>query len=201
MAVDRGLGTKAKNGHGKKDTVKILHQIIEVLDKFSDDYDKRLNFEKLASHLNLSSSKADDLLSVIIHFQELFTQTLTGYVLQKKIVNNQLYVVTKKNQILNHIPKKVIMNKIQLNLLSDVIYLFKFVKKGKGFDVAANGTDLLRNIKDLCDYYPFLFQQQNGCLYPSEFGLQLGELLLSYKKSNKQINLLQLDDCEVYMTE
>ena len=95
------------------------------------------------------------------------------------------------------IPKKIRITKGECNLLSDIIYLFKFVKKGKGFDVDTNGTDLLSNIKELCDYYPFLFQRQNGFLYPSEFGLKLGELLLSYKKSNKTIDMLQVADCEV----
>lgn len=197
MEADHHLDKSARSQYTKKETLGILHQIIDVLSKFSSNYEKRLNFEKLTQYLKLSSSEADATLSFILDFQDLFTQTLKGYILQKKIVNNQLYVTIEKENSLSHIPKKITMSKFHLNLLSDIIYLFKFVKKGTGFDVATNGTDLLSNMKGLCDYYPFLFQLQKGLLYPSEFGLKLGELLLSYKKSNKALDLLQLDDCEV----
>lgn len=193
MAVDRSLDKE----YDKKGTISILLQIIEVLNKFSSNFEKRLNFEKLASHLKLTSSEADDFLSLIISFQDLFNNILNGYTIQKKIVKNQIYLILEKKNNLSHIPKKIIMSETHLNLLNDIIYLFKFVKKGSGFDVATNGTDLLHNIKELCEFYPFLFQHHNGLLYPSEFGLKLGELLLSYKKSSKTVEFLQLDDCEV----
>ena len=194
MAADHSMD---RTEYTKKEKLRALYQIIEVLTKFSNNYERRLNFEKLAEHLKLTTSEADDMLSLLLDFQDLFTHTLKGYILQKKIVNNQLYLIPKKESILSHIPKKIRIDKAHINLFNDVIYLFKFVKKGKGFDVDTNGTDLLSNIKELCDYYPFLFQRQNGFLYPSEFGLKLGELLLSYKKSNKTIDVLQLGDCEV----
>ena len=195
MTVDRSLGKVVNNN--KNGMTKTLTQIIEVLNKFSDNYEKRLNFEKLTQHLKLDSSEADEILSLLLGFQDLFTQTLKGYRLQKKIVSNQLYLILEKKSSLSTIPKKITLTKTESNVLNDIIYLFKFVKKGKGFDVVANGTELLSNIKDLCDFYPFLFQSQNGLLYPSEFGQKVGELILSYKKSNKQLDVLQLDDCEV----
>ena len=195
MTVDRSLDKVTNNN--KNGMTKTLTKIIEVLNKFSDNYEKRLNFEKLTQHLKLDSSEADEILSLLLGFQDLFTQTLKGYRLQKKIVNNQLYLILEKKSSLSTIPKKITLTKTESNVLNDIIYLFKFVKKGKGFDVVANGTELLSNIKDLCDFYPFLFQSQNGLLYPSEFGQKVGELILSYKKSNKQLDVLQLDDCEV----
>ena len=194
MVADHSLVRTEYNDKGK---LRSLHQIIDVLEKFSTNYEKRLNFEKLTQHLKLNSSEADDILSILLDFQDLFHHTLKGYYLQKKIVNNQLYLIPEKEDALSPIPKKIRINKAHINLLNDIIYLFKFVKKGKGFDVDTNGTDLLSNIKELCDYYPFLFQHQNGFLYPSEFGLKVGELLLSYKKSNRTIDVLQLGDCEV----
>jgi len=181
----------------RKECLRPLHHIIQVLEKFSDNYEKRLNFEKLADHLNLSSSEADALLSTILQFQDLFHHTLQGHSLQKKIVDNQLYLVLEKIGSLRSIPSKIRMTKDESNLLSDVIYLFRHVKKGKGFNVDMNGTDLLSNIKKLCEYYPSLFQRTNGLVYPSEFGLKLGELILSYKKSNKAIHVLIVDDSEV----
>ena len=197
MAVDHSLDKSTRTEFTKKEKLRVLHQIIEVLSKFSDNYEKRLNFDKLAQYLRLSSSEADDLLSLILNFQDLFTQTFKGYRLQKKIIDNHLYLLPEKDTSLGPIPKKLRIQKTECNLLSDIIYLFKHVKKGKGFDVDTNGTDLLSNIKQLCEYYPFLFQRQNGFLYPSEFGLKLGELLLSYKKSNKTVDILQVAGCEV----
>lgn len=199
MTVDRSLDKVANNN--KNGMTKTLTQIIEVLNKFSNNYEKRLNFEKLTQHLKLDSSEADEIVSLLLGFQDLFTQTFKGYRLQKKIVSNQLYLIPEKKSSLSTIPKKIRITKTDSNLISDIIYLFKFVKKGKGFDVVANGTELLSNIKDLCDFYPFLFQRKNGLLYPSVFGQKVGELLLSYKKSNKPIDVLQIDDCEVRINE
>lgn len=195
MTADHSLENRTE--YKNKEKLRSLHQIIQVLEKFSTNYEKRLNFEKLTQHLKLNSSEADDILSILLDFQDLFHHTLKGYYLQKKIVNNQLYLIPEKEDALSQIPKKIRIDKAHINLLNDIIYLFKIVKKGKGFDVDTNGTDLLINIKELCDYYPFLFQRQNGFLYPSEFGLKVGELLLSYKKSNRTIDVLQLGDCEV----
>lgn len=197
MVVDHSLDTSARTEYNKKEILRVLPQIIDVLNKFSSNYEKRLNFEMLTRYLKLNPSEADYILTIILDFQDLFNQTLKGYILQKKIVSNQLYLSPEKDSVLSHIPKKIRITKVDINLFSDIIYFFKFVKKGKGFDVDNNGTELLSNIKDLCDYYPFLFQRQNGFLYPSEFGLRFGELLLSYKKSNKTIGVVQLDDCEV----
>ena len=194
MVIDRSLD---KSPESKKRTIQTFHQIIEVMGKFSSNYDKRLNFESLIQHLGLSASEGDSILSLLLEFQDLFKHTLREYTLRKKIVDNKLYLVTEKIPDLTYIPKRLKMNKSHINLLSDITYFFKFVKKGKGFDVVANGTELLSNIKELCDFYPFLFQRQNGLLYPSDFGLQLGELTLSYKKSNKPLDVLALNGCEV----
>ena len=72
------------------------------------------------------------------------------------------------------------------------------MKRGKGFDVHTNGTDLLKNVKELCDFYPYCFQEQkNGLIYPSEFGLKLGEIILSYKKSNKKIEKIEIGDTKI----
>ncbi|MFX1279870.1 MAG: hypothetical protein ACFFA3_10670 [Promethearchaeota archaeon] len=192
MAADQSLDQIKSN-----QKLRLLHQFIDVLEKFSEGYEKRLNFEKLAQFLKLSSSEADELLSLLLRFQDLFIHIMDGYMLEKKIINNQVYLIPEKNPTLSSIPRKLRMKKVDTNLLSDIIYLFKFVKKGKGFDVDTNGTDLLSNVKNLCNYYPFLFLRQNGVLYPSEFAQKLGALLLSYKKSNKTIDMLQLEDCEV----
>ncbi|MFW9866135.1 MAG: hypothetical protein ACFFEN_08570 [Candidatus Thorarchaeota archaeon] len=177
-----------------KGYTKILFQIIDVLNEFSKNIKKRLNFEYLAMFFKLSPQEADELLLIIFRFQELFGSIFKDFSLKKKIVHNKIYLVAEKNQTTRVIPKKVRMLESHLNLFNDIIYVFKFVKRGKGFDANTNGTDLLKNVRELFDYYPYFFQEENGLVYPSELGLNLGDLILSYKKSNKLIDILYLND-------
>ena len=109
-----------------------------------------------------------------------------------------MYLVTEKVQRLSTVPSKIRMPQSHINQFNDIIYCFKHVKRGKGFDVRTNGTDLLNNVKELCDYYPYCFQEQkNGLIYPSEFGLKLGEIILSYKKSNKKIEKIDIENTQI----
>ena len=178
--------------------VQVLHQILEVLSKFADNYNKKLNFSKFADYLKLNPSEVEWIISLLLSFQELYEGTFKEYSLKKKIENGQIYLTTEKIQKLNMIPRKIRMSQFHFNTFNDIIYYFKHVKRGKGFDVLSNVTDLLKNAKELCDYYPYYFQEQKtGLIYPSEFGLKLGELMLSYKKSNKNIEKIELEKTEV----
>lgn len=179
-----------------KKFVSVINRVVTILEKFANNYEKRLNFTKLARLLNLNPSEVDEIITLILTFQELFTSTFTTYIVKKKIVGNQIFLITepkKSSQFI--IPKKIKLSSDNFNLLSDIIYMFKFVKRGKGFDVKVNGTKLLSNIKELWNYYPYFFEvNENGLMYPSEFGLKLGELILSYNKSGKIIESIPLDN-------
>ncbi len=181
-----------------RNLLQVLHQILDVLSKFAKNYNKRLNFSKFASYLKLNPSEVEEIIFLLLDFQELYETTLNKYSLKKRINNNQVYLVTEKIQKLNSIPLKIRMSQSHINQFNDIIYFFKHVKRGKGFDVQTNGTDLLKNVKELCDFYPYCFQeQQNGLVYPSKFGLKLGELLLSYKKSNKNIKKIDIEETQI----
>jgi len=183
---------------GNIDLLQVLHQILDVLSKFAKNYDKKLNFSKFASYLKLNPSELEEIISLLLNFQELYENTFKQYPLKKKISNNKVYLVTEKVQRLSSVPNKIRMSQSHINVFNDIIYYFKHVKRGKGFDVQSNGTDLLKNVKDLCDFYPYCFQEQkNGLIYPSEFGLKVGELVLSYKKSNKIIEKIEVDETEI----
>jgi len=178
--------------------LQVLHQILDVLSKFAENYDKKLNFSKFASYLKLNSSEVEEIIFLLLNFQELYENTFRHYSLKKKINNSQVYLITEKSRKLNGIPNKIRMSQSHINQFNDIIYFFKHVKRGKGFDVQTNGTDLLKNVKELCDFYPYCFQeQQNGLVYPSKFGLKLGELLLSYKKSNKNIKKIDIEETQI----
>ena len=175
--------------------VSVITRVVKILEKFTNNYKKRLNFTKLTHYLNLESSEVDEIITLILTFQELFTGTFNTYIMKKKIIDNQIFLITEPKKLYNSIPKKIKISPDNFNLLSDIIYMFKFVKRGKGFDVKANGTELLSSIKELWNYHPYFFEvNENGLMYPSEFGLKLGELILSYKKSGKIIESIPLDE-------
>jgi len=181
-----------------RNLLQVLHQTLDVLSKFAKNYNKRLNFSKFANYLNLSPAEVEEIISLLLNFQELYENTFKQYSLRKKIENSQVYLTIEKSEKLNNIPIKIRMSQSHINQFNDIIYYFKYVKRGKGFDVQSNGTDLLKNVKELCDYYPYCFQEQkNRLIYPSEFGLKLGELLLSYKKSNKKIEKIDVEETQI----
>ena len=53
MAVDHHAEKSPRSESKNKERLRSLYQIIQVLEKFSDNYEKRLNFEKLTQHLKL----------------------------------------------------------------------------------------------------------------------------------------------------
>ena len=172
----------------------MLIKVVKILEKFTDNYEKRLNVTRLAGYLRLTPIEVDEVLSMILTFQDLFNTTFSEYKIKKEINDNQIFLITELRGLSNPIPKKINLSLEDCNLLSDVIYMFKFVKRGNGFDIKTNGTELLSNIKELWNYHPYFFEQnENGFMYPSEFGIKLGELILSYKKSSKVIETIQLN--------
>ncbi|MFX1346700.1 MAG: hypothetical protein ACFFAI_16510, partial [Promethearchaeota archaeon] len=176
-----------------KNLLQLLLRILDVLSKFADNYDKKLNFSKFANYFKLNQSEVEEIIVLLLSFQELYENTFKKYTLKKKIENGQIYLTTEKIHKLSMTPNKIRMSQLHVNLFNDIIYYFKHVKRGKGFDVLSNGTKLLKNVKELCDYYPYCFKEKKtGLIYPSEFGLKLGELILSYKKCNKNIGKIEL---------
>ena len=182
------------HNNGNSKFWRIIPRVVKILEKFADNYGKRFNLTKLAQYLNLSPSEIDELIKLILKFQDLFQGTFKTHTIKKRIIDNQLFLITEPKRLSHSIPAKIKLSKSNFNLLSDIIYIFKFVKRGKGFDIKANGSELLSNIKELWNFYPYFFEvNENELIYPSEFGLKLGELILSYKKSGKIIESMRLD--------
>ncbi|MFW9821609.1 MAG: hypothetical protein ACFFE4_01655 [Candidatus Thorarchaeota archaeon] len=169
-------------------------QIIEVLYRFSDHYEKKLNFGTLAAALRFNTTDVDDAIEIIMNFQYLFKTVFRDFHLKKRIEDNNIYLVTEPSSQLKQVPTKILMTQTHVKLLNDLIYVFKFLNRGRGFDTDSNNTELLQNVKELGDYYPYFFKKEDGKLYPTQLGLKLGELFLSYKKTNKPIKILELDN-------
>ncbi|MFX1320789.1 MAG: hypothetical protein ACFFAQ_04005 [Promethearchaeota archaeon] len=190
--------SKDFTNRNNKKIIDTLNYIVNALEGFRNDYTKKFNFTKLMEYLNIAKSEIDDIFNLILNFQDKFNDVFNNHVLKKKINNGNLYLIAEKKKISVqkdiHIPEIINIKQSDLPIFSDLIYLFKFVKRGKGFEIESNRTDLLRNLKKLWQKYPYLFEEkENGLIYPSELGLKFGELILSFSKNNKEITDVTID--------
>jgi len=183
-----------KQIHGQPSNKKVfrnLFKILEILEEFKNHYDKKLNFSKLATLLDLSPSECETIISLLVYFQDLFTHVFTNFKLNTQIENNQLYLYTEptRNKIYQ------VLTKSHIKLINDIIYTFKNVKRGQGYSLESSRSELVKNVKLLLMEHPYLFEKgENGFIYPSKVGLELGELLLIYTKSNKEFEHLKIEN-------
>ena len=182
-------------------TLQIINQTIESLGKFEDNYDKKFNFSELVRRLNIPNTEIDEFIYLLLNFQEKFEKVFLNYRLKKKIENGTIYLTVEKREIDSipiRPPEIITFSPSQVQLLNDIIYTFKHVKRGKGFDIVKNGTELSSNLKQLRSEHPYLFEiKSNGLIYPSLFGSKLGDLIISYNKGNKEITEITIDNHKV----
>ena len=180
-----------------KKFLQTFEQIIDVLEGFEDNYGKKLNFTKLVSLLKIPHVYTDELASLFLKVQNVFENRFKDHQLKKRKENNFVYLFAEKR-----ILREIIFTSAQIKLFNDLIYTFRYVKRGKGFDVSKNGTKLLSNLTSLKSEHPYLFEKKdNGLIYPSSFGLKLGDLIISYNKGNKEIKELIIDEYNVVVRD
>jgi len=189
------------SGHYNKEQfqkiIRVLNQIIEYLGKFEDYYEKKFNFSKLAQLLKIPNSEVDEIIHLLLNFQEKFEIVFNKYKLYKYRANNHTYLITERRceYKKSEIPDKIDIFHSQLTLLNDIIYVFKYIKRGRGFDLIENGSELLGKVRQLKETHPYLFEsKESDLVYPSELGLKLGEIVISYNKSNKQLEEVNIDN-------
>ena len=198
--VNRPNNTKERDF---KDFVHKLSITIESLGAFKGKEGKKLNLSKLSEYLNLSKSELEELIDLILQFQEMFEHVFIDYIIRKKTQNGAIYFTLERRETVDNpqnsyqeieVPDKIQLNPHQINHLSDIIYLFQFIKKGKGFDLNEKSSELLDNLKRLMETHSYLFYKNGGdLLYPTALCLEFGNRILSYNKSNKQLTDLQID--------
>jgi hypothetical protein len=178
-----------------------LHQVVLAIEEFKNHYDKKLNVSKLVKFLKLDGINIDELIHLILTFQRQFNEVFKDHILCKKILNGQIYLVPQK-KLHNYkekilvVPETVILEHSESKVLSDVIYLFKHVRRGKGFDLKAHASELVNNIILLKQNHPYFFiKNGNDLVYPSQIALELGTKIHTYHKSNKQVKTLTLHNC------
>jgi hypothetical protein len=170
-----------------------LNYILDALVGFQDNYTKKFNLSKLMEYLKVPPSEGDKILYLIFHFQDFFNDVFKNHQLKRKIEQGNIYFIAEKKDGIP-IPEIIMIRRSTLPFFSDLIYLFKYVKRGKGFNLEINDNDLLRKIKEIRKEYPYLFEGRgNGLIYPSKLGLKFGEIILSYNKSNKEFTDIQID--------
>ncbi|MFX0039588.1 MAG: hypothetical protein ACFFCY_05010 [Promethearchaeota archaeon] len=180
--------------------IRVLNQIVDYLAKFEDHYDKKFNFSKLTKLLNIPSSEVDGVIYLLLNFQEKFETVFKKYQLQKYRTDNQLYLITEKRYEYktSPIPDTIEISNSHIALLNDIVYVFKHIKRGKGFDIVRNGSELLGKVKQLKEAHPYLFESNgSGVMYPSKLGLKLGETIISYNKCNKSLEKVTIQNHKI----
>ena len=177
-----------KDGFQFRKFVHIFDQIIEILSRFQVNYNKKLNFSKLVKYLNIPHSESEEVLVILFKFQKLFEEVFCEYSITKKRENNTTYLVAE-NKFQTRDRIQVSLSTAHIKLFNDIIYTFKFINRGKGFDLKSTETDFLKNLEHFRSEHPYLFNSNgNGIIYPSKLGLKLGEQIISYYKSNQKVD-------------
>ena len=196
--ISESDGLDQRNANRNRHDFQLLHQIIDILGQFENNYNKKFNFTKMAKCLRIPNSKIDEIIDLLLNFQNLFESVFKNHHIKKIRLKNQIYLTLEKKaeDVINtktEEPKTVAISSDHLKLFNDIIYVFKFVNRGKGFDISEGETELLDNLKELKNAHPYLFEG-NGVTYPTKLGLKLGDLIISYNKCNRHIKNLTIDN-------
>lgn len=175
-------------------TLELLGHVVIALKSFEGKYHMKFNFSELAKYLRLSEHDTRYLAEFIIHFQgEIaeFSRIFRGYVLQKRQEHGITYLFIGKDHKME--PDMIRLNKEQAGWLSDLIYTFHHVKKGKGFDLSNHHADLVKHLRLLMQHHPYFFEKNGSeVVYPSRLASELGLALLSSKKLNRPVHRLTI---------
>ncbi|MFX1500387.1 MAG: hypothetical protein ACFFDH_05415 [Promethearchaeota archaeon] len=171
----------------------LMEKIMTILKKFEDNYDKKLNFSKMLEFLNIPKRYTDQIIEFLLETQYIFENTFRAYRFKKMDKDKSRYLISEKK-----IPQKISLTQDQLKLLSDLIYTFKKIKRGRGFDLSEENSKFHANMKLLFQNHPYLFETNgNGLIYPSSFGQKLGELIISYSMANKEVKKVYIDNYKI----
>ena len=196
-----GIGKESKNCDNQE-LLKKLHQVVSAIGEFKNRYDKKLNFSKLIKFLKLNDADTEEIVYLILRFQEQFTEIFKAHTLARKIIDGQTYLVPEKKlhdykEKILLIPETVRVCKKNSKILSDVTYFFKYVHRGKGFDLEENTTNLIKNVICLRQEHPYFFVKNgNSLIYPSQIALELGNMIQTYNKSNKLLKTITIHKCD-----
>ena len=179
--------------------IKQLHQVISALEKFQTRKKSMFSLEKLAAYLQLSVGELNEILELVLRFQNLFSSVFEDFYLFKKWKNNKTYLVlnlkSDAKSLITAEPKEIEIKQEQVRVLNDIVYYFLHVKIGKGFDINQNSTELSKKVKELKRAHPYFFEYRgNGLIYPSKLAIETGKAISFYNRSKKLITKLEVED-------
>ena len=175
-------------------SINLIKRIIRTLEAFKEkeNHDKRLNISKMCKRLGINDTDIDAIASLILNFQEIYSSILTDNSLKKKVYNNNICFIIDKP------PGKqesiIYLNNSQITLLNDLSYIFKFVKRGKPFELTDNSNTILNGLATFTSTHPFFFKLEENKVYPTELGLELGSNIYKYKKNNKKLEKISINN-------
>lgn len=186
-----------------------INTIIDSLEGFKGNANKRMNISRLAKKLGLSDEESEDILDMVLKLQGHLHGSLKTYRLKKTKTKNGLYLGLEEAKTTLDDPKQtplkeMVISEPHLKRFSDVMYVFFNVKKGIGFDVSHPNPnmELINSLLIMKDAYPCLFERrENGLIYPSKLGLTMGENVLMLNKSGKTFKELKLDGITIKVKE
>ncbi len=198
------------NNNKKQAVFSKIIAFIEALKAFENNYDKKLNINKLFSLMSVPVNDRKVYIDILLEFQEIFHKILKDYELNIIEKDGCTYLKTKKthfikNRLENNIShkkenftEKMELSKSDLVFWNDFIYSFKNVRRGKGFDLSHNTSEICKTLGFLKQKYPCLFfSNGNGLVYPSKFGVELGSKINSYIKVNHDFKQIFLYGCKI----
>ena len=179
-----------------------FQQILNLIENFQKRENHLLNLTKFFDLLKLSKENLNDIIEILIRFQTLFNSTLKDFRFIRYWKNNQIYLklISKSDNILK---SSLITTIIELThehtqLLNDIIYYFEHVKIGKGFDIRGNNSELTHKVSKLKKEHPYFFEiKGNGFLYPTKLASQLGNMIGVYKRGNRKIKNIEIDEYKI----
>jgi hypothetical protein len=191
---------------------------ITALKAFEGKYDKKLNLGKLFRLLHIPVKEQERYLHILLEFQELFHTVLDGHLIKPVENNDTLYLKLytrdtspehspshKKNETQDKketIPDEIVLDKTKAILWNDVIYSFRNVRRGKGFNLDDDSSKVAQSLKALREHHPYLFfSNGNGLVYPSKLGTELGAKINGYIKANRELEEILVAGCRVIIQQ
>jgi hypothetical protein len=180
-------------------TIQHFRQLLDTLEEFIRRENCLFNLTKFFELLQLSKDQLEDVIEMLFRFQTFFTSTFDKFSLTRQWKNNQTYLklIPQSNCAIkgSSLRKIIELTPESSQLLNDVIYYFEHVKIGKGFDIKTNGSDLTQKVKILKKIHPYFFESRgNGCIYPTKLASQIGNMISIYKKGNREIQDIEIDE-------
>ncbi len=219
MTLDSYISSnKNQDTVGFNKALAVLKKLADVIDGFESKITKKLNVSKFAKMVKVSEEQIGEILDVLVKCQAVFEKSVKNFKIKKSKANGSLYLnfeippqskkvdqaqiyegtvshVVKNDSNSDKRAQEIEISLSQARQINDIVYMFKKINRGKGFDLNVNGNELLKNISALKSSYPFLFRVNGGNLvYPTDICLELGELILSYTKASKPLSQFELNN-------